>query len=1510
MATHKITFEGGQQRDWSENSQPPNTFRDAVNMDFRKNGDFASAASMDGTELIADLFGVGADINVLLMERVEAQYDLDGDEEYEIDEESILLMTKDSASGSRITLVRLSTGVDYVLYDSTSGARDLAFPSAGTCHGFYERERDIPTFTWADDTNPLRTIRLRYSTAISGVQTPYALLWLRPPVFGEDLQPVAVLDGGSLDCGSYSFMSRFWSKEYCRGSAWSVPTNPIPITPDAPFPLPAGEYPRGGKVGEGSNRKVRLQITDTPGADYRDPWDSVQIIIIPYADGSKEQPTTGILLEPKEDWYGNPASIDILSAEGLTVDLSDYLVEDAPLIRAKSIISKDNFAIAGNISYNVFPDRPGTAAPRSTGRIAVDHAETIIESIDKESAYTNELDCALKRGHFREEQYAYGIAYYDQFGNFGPVRPLDLSEFWSCERHPDWPAGTNVDGLSLVIGSSDGDIGFAYEVTIAGTTLDYLISPGDVICFDGSDISWKAISAITSGSDTIITITTGDTLADASAAASEITIGGNVWKGYGQAGNQANNWAWKYPSRSDNQFSLLDLNGNVQAIGLRLQGIRNHPLWAKGFVVVRQARKKNILYQAANVPVIAAFGGITPGANASLGTDIADSEGSEYNTYVPKLYLMGHAADIVRLTTEEDPSTSGMDMGPVLWLQQEPHIASNLLTWIQSPEYMANRNGEAILIVEPDDVNQIRIVDAIAMRRTNYLNETAGENNLAVIEKTIDVWTADAYTEYYHSPSGLVYAGGTAAPPAQGLLYYYKSAAFLSKVFADAGDYEAAGGRPLLYPVDGALSFSLGSARQDLGAPPNATESSYSLPFGLSTDVKYTAVRFWNGGFELSRQQDDNPAIRERGRFTGLWRNQRGILLKVSEHLGDFTWEWNHGINESSGSRANAFPGLSAAEIPDTDDAIDVSHIPALYFFNAGLLSIPSSTVQCDGGDTDRHFLANFIVNVERGLRDDRYGDIGEQATWYSTGAVVPLTDDEVASNTPKDVDVWGGDCFISRFTQKISAGMLQPRSTDFIRDILDGLDSPTETGGLIDTVTVLQNRWAPKTGTFETGTQILEYFVETTINTNFFSQKATYPDIPEDSDQRESAFLKSWTYDYNAGYSAEPQAKAFFSVLDVCNDNEGNYPARRHFSLKRVYNADQTGLLDVFGYDRFKPAAVSDCNEKFGEITALVDNGGAYLHTIQEFAVRFDPINRDIVQRGNETELVLGRNVIGAGGAEMLIKEGCQHIRTVQSDNGVTHFVSAREGQVLSFGVGTDMWPISLRANERGQGIAYFMGGYFRDLLAGQDITELELDAAYDRGDRKEYWIIGRGWGSKAAVTQRFSRILDAWIGRFEGPSEQPIRRMCSGFGGFYALTSSTQQTSALKLWRMHTGTPGEMFGTAQESSIQVALNEPQDQQKTFDQVQISALDGVDTADMTVRKSAAEGGDQSAAGVAFNGPKNGWYRANRFRHGSFRERMRGQAAILTVRMDMAASSLRRVFNEIVYSSRSSSKNF
>ncbi|KKM66533.1 hypothetical protein LCGC14_1480230, partial [marine sediment metagenome] len=61
----------------------------------------------------------------------------------------------------------------------------------------------------------------------------------------------------------------------------------------------------------------------------------------------------------------------------------------------------------------------------------------------------------------------------------------------------------------------------------------------------------------------------------------------------------------KFPDRSNGLYgTLLNASDNIQAMYLSLAGIDNHPMWAKGFVILRAPRKKKIQFQTPLVPSI------------------------------------------------------------------------------------------------------------------------------------------------------------------------------------------------------------------------------------------------------------------------------------------------------------------------------------------------------------------------------------------------------------------------------------------------------------------------------------------------------------------------------------------------------------------------------------------------------------------------------------------------------------------------------------------------------------------------------------------------------------------------------------------------------------------------------------------------------------------------------------------------------------------------------------------
>jgi len=61
---------------------------------------------------------------------------------------------------------------------------------------------------------------------------------------------------------------------------------------------------------------------------------------------------------------------------------------------------------------------------------------------------------------------------------------------------------------------------------------------------------------------------------------------------------------WRFPTRANKESALLDASGDIQAMGLDIQNLVNHPTWAKKLHIVRVPRKKKIQFQTPLVPSI------------------------------------------------------------------------------------------------------------------------------------------------------------------------------------------------------------------------------------------------------------------------------------------------------------------------------------------------------------------------------------------------------------------------------------------------------------------------------------------------------------------------------------------------------------------------------------------------------------------------------------------------------------------------------------------------------------------------------------------------------------------------------------------------------------------------------------------------------------------------------------------------------------------------------------------
>jgi hypothetical protein len=114
---------------------------------------------------------------------------------------------------------------------------------------------------------------------------------------------------------------------------------------------------------------------------------------------------------------------------------------------------------------------------------------------------------------------------------------------------------------------------------------------------------------------------------------------------------------FRFPARTDGKYgALLDGSGDIQALGLAIKGLDNHPSWAVAAHIVRVPRKKKVLFQTPLVPSIlvqpAKAGGDYPDQRSSteeteldpLNVEAANPDGS----FVPKNFYHTLPKNMVR----------------------------------------------------------------------------------------------------------------------------------------------------------------------------------------------------------------------------------------------------------------------------------------------------------------------------------------------------------------------------------------------------------------------------------------------------------------------------------------------------------------------------------------------------------------------------------------------------------------------------------------------------------------------------------------------------------------------------------------------------------------------------------------------------------------------------------------------------------------------------------------------
>lgn len=1339
-----------------------NKLRKAINVEVLSDNKFTSLQNIRGTKEISSYLSNNTDINtlnVLGVYEVKALFDLDCDGKYELDEFSLLIFKYDEVNKSEIILVNISTSQRYLLYPNTIDATDLNFPPNGTISATYSRERGIPDVYWDDNKNELRKITLKVSCNTSDLPSARDLS-VRKRVGGVSPDITAIMNGGNLLSGTYQIAFRFYNTNNCNYSDWSLFSNPVAIAIGSCSETPYDSQ-LGGSVSSLTTKKIQLSI-DFIGTESLF-YNSIQLAIIKNIDGTIIPNDIAYITRPNTDWYNNPTNVIYdNNIQETTTLISEIVTEDASIESAKTQVIKDNRLFRGNIKYLSFVNDRGTVNVKS--------AKTIKQEID----YKCEIETNKHKSHFREECYAYAVAYFDEFFNFGLITPLDLTTF----NKTNIKSTFTVQSASLVPSY--------FKLWALQSNDAPPLERGDEIILNNEKliiVSQFGIN-ITAQADSLNTINTGTA---------------NLL--YGQDGNQSNAWSWKFPSRSDNKYTILNESNKVQAIGLNVE-IENHPTWAKGFVILRQKRKENIVFQTPHIPTIAVKGvpthGIGPilvdNANPTDGISIKEKGSdykSQYDYICPKIFGLGHAKNIgvVQNNISTKP-TLGSDIKtyavfyPTYINQLENY--SNFLNIVQNdvtnllatptyippfeprkgaeiplyivctpPEYVFNNNGEPTYPITLNGSEKIKVIDAVALKRT-VLSEDTTKLNIA------NSYNALTWQQYLYTPKANITSFLTTINEQD--IYFNK----LPDLIADINGLSA--NKHNLVTL---------SSPQFLLHNGNPCESKL-----------YENIDLYGGCEQLSIQQGSHVSIPyTTNKFTVTTSNQRLILIKPNKRILDFTKLVYDGLYGSD--QINYFPNIPLSDIPI--EIFDDNHL----LNRVGDINVPIDDPFTQLGfdlnvnniftPTNKINSACYVLNIENGLQDNRYNKVSTD--WIYTGAKHTFSQSELDNNTPISIDVWGGDCFITKQTIKIN------NNTPRISDIYESIDASAP-----DYISYeAQNKpmrfdRCVKTGSFEANVEFLQLFVESKVNTEYHQELLEYPSYVGANN---SNYSKPYFFRYNGGYSINNTEKVFSTIDEDCKKNDKRYPSRIVWSDQRLYQANGNGLISTDGFSKFRALNFNDLDEKYGAITSIVDFGDEGIHTIQEYKIRFDPINRDIIESATGGQLVVGTSlVLGNGGFYLGFDNGSQHIRTVQAHNGICYFADAKKKEIIMFG-------------SKGSGLQIISNdgtmSYFNDLF-NKKINEKDLIGIIDpASNSSDYWIILHDGLTQKAI--KYSLNLKGFS------SEIKCNKIYNG-----VYSSKELYLLGEKVHEAYTGNNrGELLGKFEDSTFGFVVNEQSHISKIF---------------------------------------------------------------------------------------------
>lgn len=986
--------------------------------------------------------------------------------------------------------------------------------------------------------------------------------------------------------------------------------------------------------------------------------------------------------------------------------------------------------------------------------LSVDQSEEELQDLrtnesSTEGGYKNPLNAVKFKGHFRNEVYRYGIVYQDEYGCWSRPVNLDFSHLNARNIISNNHSPLLLDRSAFLLN------GGLAKVKLEASVISQ-IEKGDLIGIQnpsGNDNDGTVYFQVqkVSVSDSEIYFAWDNKAFEKFPQllsfwnANNVTVA--VTRG-GEFSHADSGIDWKYPNRENGRFSLMSQvndetgeeveDGFIQPLGLSIKGIRNIPEWARSFAIVRVRRLRNILWQSPSITTVAVMPSVG-GETCSTPTAGASPIGA----YGPKVFTKGIARNIERdspFTTNDQRSFSRIQT------EGRKNVVPVLVT--VPPEYMMQQEGINFDTAITPSGAEIKVVDAVNLFRTPEFDVDGsgaddGNNNGDQLAFGL---RADTAYNYYYRDFG----------PATN-----ESGFFRISFRTEGIDFFNILPDNLVTRVLDYGEVTNGGAQYTFPTQPNA--SSFALKridkFGLEP---------------VSFQNCSNEVIQ-----------QKSLLTLVDAPFGDLTTYAQDGSFVSG--IGNSLLNFNFGEFANSLNNVGRSAFKSESNYDARITEL-----------SDGACSSVPIVNLERGLSDDRYGTNSDVHQYIFTGAYVVVDGSE-----SYDVDVWGGDCFISKMSAKISDTTIETNT-----EIPDDSDNY----GVI---------------AYDDYQEVISVYLESRVNCDLQASPFVYP---VRNTRSLSEFSTSYTYPYNFSYSIENAARVFTSRSET-EENRTEFPARIVYSNQKVFQTD------VEGFDEYEALSFFDLPEEYGGITKLIQLANGNVYSIQESGVAVIPINKTVIEDGTGQQLVINSSTLINQPQYILNENGSQHIRSVKNSETNIFFMDAEKREVFKIGGANDG-----KISDQG-----LYSSFLEKLESNTKIPDRNIVSGYDFNNN-EYWIGYNAYTDteynnnvgtpvvKDPFIYVWSDKINAWNTELALNENTSILYMVFAKSDTYIFGNKSNNSYVIE--EMYTGNvTGEILGEVVPSEVTLSVNPDVTYGKTFDVLRIDSNNQLSSVEVLVEK-------------------------------------------------------------------------